>query len=49
MVFKNLSDISNTIIVIYISVENLHNHASKSSGLETYQKDIHECSNDSEH
>lgn len=46
---KNLSGISSTIIVIYLSVENLHNHTSKSSGLERYQKDTHECGNDSKH
>ena len=45
---KNLSGISSTIIVIYLSVENLHNHTSKSSGLKRYQKDTHDGGNDSE-
>lgn len=40
---KKLSGISTTIIVIYLSVKNLHNHSSKSSGLEKYQNDMQEC------
>lgn len=43
---KNLSGISTTITVIYLSVKNLHNHSSKFSGLEKYQKGTHECGND---